>query len=174
MKAAIIADTHDNTKAVVWIIDYLNKNDIKLAFHAGDIINPANIVLFEENFNGELHFVFGNNDGEQGRTLKKIASSKKTFCYFEMMDKEFLGKKIFMNHYSSIGEIVAQAELFDLVIGGHDHDYRFKQYGESLFINPGTTSLADFYVGRRAENDKSFVTIDLDTLKHQRVLVPND
>jgi putative phosphoesterase len=173
MKIAIISDTHDNAQAVTWIIDQLNQQNISTAFHAGDIINPGIIKLFEEAYKGELHFVFGNNDGEMGRALKNIAQSNKTFCYFEAMDKELAGKRIFMNHYSSIVELVAQAEVFDLAIGGHDHNYRTKQYGKTLFINPGTTSLADYYLGRREKSDKSFVILDLQTMEHQRVMIPD-
>lgn len=171
MKIAIISDTHDNTQAVDWIIKYLHQHQITLAFHAGDIINPSNINLFEKTYQGELHFVFGNNDGEQGRTIRNISGSKKTFCYHEAMDKEFSGKRIFMNHYSSIVELVAQSNLFDVAIGGHDHNYRTKQYGKTLFVNPGTTSLADFYLGFRDESDKSFVVVDLETMEHERVMI---
>lgn len=173
MKVAIIADTHDNSQAIIWIIDYLNNHDIKLAFHAGDIINPGNIALFEKNYKGELNFVFGNNDGEQGRILKNINTSKKTFCYFEAMDKEFFGKRIFMNHYSSIGELVAQSGEFDLVIGGHDHDYRTKNYNKTLFVNPGTTSLTDHYTNRKAGKYKSFVVLDFETMETERIFVPD-
>lgn len=172
MQAAIISDTHDNTKAIDWIISYLNDHKIKLAFHAGDIINPGNIGLFEQNYQGELHFVFGNNDGERARIVSSIANSKKTFCYFENMDKEFEGKRIFMNHFSSTVELVAQSGQVDIAIGGHDHEYRVIEYGSCLFINPGTTSLTDFYRGVRPETEKGFVVLDLESMEHQRVMVP--
>lgn len=174
MKIAIISDTHDNAAAVMWIIEQLNQQNITTAFHAGDIINPGIIKLFDEKFKGELHFVFGNNDGEVGRAVKNIASSEKTFCYFEAMDKEFAGKRIFMNHFSSIVELVAQSELFDVAIGGHDHDYRTIQYGKTLFVNPGTTSQTDFFLDRREKSDKSFVILDLETMEHERVMIPHE
>lgn len=174
MKIAIISDTHDNTPAVNWIISYLNKAEITLALHAGDIINPGNILLFESDFNGTLHFVFGNNDGEQARIVHRIAGSKKTFCHFEAMDQEIEGKRVFMNHYSSVVELVAQLQLFDLAVGGHDHEYRTKQYGKTLFVNPGTTSLTDFVRGVRPKEDKSFVVLDLETMQSERVMIPID
>lgn len=174
MKIGIISDTHDNTAAVNWIIGYLNKAGIELALHAGDIINPGNILLFESDFNGTLHFVFGNNDGEQGRILQRIAGSKKTFCHFEAMDEEIAGKRVFMNHYSFIVELVAQSQLFDLAVGGHDHEYRTTQYGKTLFVNPGTTSLTDFIRGIRPKEDKGFVVVDLETMETERIVVPVD
>lgn len=48
MKIAIISDTHDNTPAIVWVIEYLNDQGISTAFHAGDIINPGIIRRFHE------------------------------------------------------------------------------------------------------------------------------
>lgn len=171
MKAAIISDTHDNTPAIAWMINYLHEKNISLAFHAGDIVNPGNIALFEKTFNGELHFVFGNNDGEHGRILRNISQSEKVFCYFEAMDAVFHDRRIFMNHFSEISELVAQNNLFDIVIGGHDHKYRVKKFGKTVFVNPGSTSKTDFILGRSSKDESSFVVIDLVSLETQRIMV---
>lgn len=164
MKVAIISDTHDNMTAVDWIIKYLNENKISVAFHAGDIVNPGNIHNFNDHYVGDLHFVFGNNDGDGARIAAIAANSEKLNCYFEVMELEFENKKIFMNHYSTIAEQVAQNGNFDLVIGGHDHQYRTKQYGKTLFVNPGNTV-------NSANSEKGFVVLDLDTMEHERVLL---
>lgn len=65
MKIAIMSDTHDNTPAIVWMIEYLNEQKIKTALHAGDMINPGILYRFRDHYLGQLHFVFGNNDGEK-------------------------------------------------------------------------------------------------------------
>lgn len=174
MKIAIISDTHDNTPAIVWIIEYLNKNEIHSALHAGDIINPGNIAIFEETYKGELHFVFGNNDGDHGRIMNMVSKSSKLFCYHETMEKEFIDKSFFMNHYSSISELVAKSGEFDFIIGGHDHKYRIIKHGKSTFINPGTTSLTDISRGFLAKDQLSFVIIDLDTNQIERINLPEN
>lgn len=171
MTIALISDTHDNTPALDWIISYLNQHEVSTAFHAGDLISPGNLKLFEKKYNGELHFVFGNNDGERAKLTELAQQSKKITLHRQGMNLTFERKKMFMHHYSSIGELVAQSGEFDLVIGGLDHTFRVREYGNTLFINPGTTTLVDEVLGDRSEKDKSFVILDLKTMEYERIMV---
>lgn len=174
MKIGIISDTHDNTAGLAWAVEYLNQQNCRLAFHAGDIINPGNMHFLKNTFKGELHFVFGNNDGDRARLLKNALSADNFVCHFESMDEVFEGKRIFMHHFSDVAELVAQNDLFDLVIGGHDHQYRTIQYGKTLFVNPGAMSLTDSFLGRADASGKSFVILDLETMEAERVIVPQE
>lgn len=171
MKIGIISDTHDNAPALDWIISYLNQHNISTAFHAGDLISPGNLILFEKKYHGELHFVFGNNDGERAKLAELAQQSKKITLHRQGMNLTFEHKRIFMHHYSSIGELMAQSGEFDLVIGGHDHTFRVKEYGDTLFVNPGSTTLLDAVLGDRSEKDNGFVILDLETMEHVRVMV---
>ncbi len=170
---AIISDTHDNTPAVVWIIEYLNELNISTAFHAGDMIHPGICRRFAEHFNGHLHFVFGNNDGEQARICAMAETSDKLTCHLQEMRLEHAGKKIFMNHYSSISESIAKSGEFAVCVGGHDHTYRVLQHGASTFINPGNTVTKDKWLPAPQDKESSFVILDLDTMQHERVMVPS-
>jgi hypothetical protein len=172
MKIAIISDTHDNTPAIVWIIEYLNEHSIPIAFHAGDMINPGIIRRFHEHYDGHLHFVFGNNDGEKAITMNRVNTYDDVTSHLEEMQLELEGKKIFMHHYSSIGETVAKSQVFDLCIGGHDHQYRVVTHGKSLFVNPGNTVTKDKWLPQEADKESSFVIMDLKTMQHERVMVP--
>ncbi len=172
-KIAILSDTHDNTPAVVWIIEYLNEHKIKTAFHAGDMINPGISRRFAEHFQGHLHFVFGNNDGEQARISALAATNDKLTCHLQEMRLELAGKKVFMNHYSSISELAAKSGEFDLCIGGHDHEYRVISHGKSLFVNPGNAVTKDKWLPSEQDKVSSFVVFDLETMEHERVIVPS-
>lgn len=172
MKIAILSDTHDNTPAIVWIIEYLNEKKIKVALHAGDMINPGVVRRFAEHYDGHLHFVFGNNDGEHTLIERRANAAQNLTCHGNELQLEVEGKKIFMNHYSSIGEPVAKSGDFDIIIGGHDHQYRVIEYGTSLFINPGNTVTKDKWLPQAADKESSFVILDLDSLKHERVMLP--
>lgn len=172
MQIAIISDTHDNTPAVVWIVEYLNQHTIRTALHAGDMISPGICRRFVDHYEGHLHFVFGNNDGEQAIISELAATSDKLSCYQEEMQLELAGKKIFMNHYSSIAELVAQSGEFAVCIGGHDHQYRVVEHGNSLFINPGNTVTKDKWDTYQPNSESSFVVLDLATMQHVRVMVP--
>lgn len=174
MKIAIISDTHDNTPAVVWIIEYLNEHEIPVAFHGGDMINPGVLRRFIEHYQGELHVVFGNNDGEKALITKRANESKNTTCHLDVMIMGLEGKKIFMNHYSDISEPMAKSGEFDLCIGGHDHEYRVIKHGKSLFINPGNTVTKDKWLPQEPDKESSFVILDLATMEPTRVMVPTD
>lgn len=174
MKLAIVSDTHDNSPAVVWIIEYLNQHQITTCLHAGDLINPGIVRRFSQHYQGHFHFVFGNNDGEQSGITKLAESATNTTCHHQEMSKEFEGKKIFMNHYSSISELVAKSQEFDVCIGGHDHQYRIINHGHCLFINPGNTVTKDKWLPQNADKQSSFVVLDLDTMESERILLPQE
>ena len=174
MKIAVISDTHDNTPAIVWIIEYLNKNKIKIAFHAGDMINPSILYRFRDHYHGHLHFVFGNNDGERAMAEKRSNSADNLTCHLLEMRLNLDGKKIFMNHYSSISETVAKSGEFDLCIGGHDHLYRTKTYNNSIFVNPGNTVTKDKWLPHTQDKESSFALIDLKTMITERIMLPKE
>ncbi len=172
MKIAIISDTHDNTPAIVWMIEYLNEQHIPVVLHAGDVINPGILFRFQDHYTGHLHFIFGNNDGEQRLLANRAAESKNITCHGSLMKLELEDRKIFMNHYSEISEEVAKNQEFDVAIGGHDHEYRVIKHGNSLFINPGNTVTKDKWLPQEADKESSFVVLDLKTLKTERMMVP--
>lgn len=172
MKIGIISDTHDNTPAVSWIIDYLNGHGITTALHAGDLISPGIITRFEDYYDGHLHFVFGNNDGEIMMITHIAANSDKLTCHNREMSLEIEGKRIFMNHYSTFAQAQAKAGGYDVCVGGHDHQYRITPFEPTLFINSGNTVTHDKWMGESdRDTPNSFVVLDLESLETQQVIV---
>lgn len=176
MKIAIVSDTHDNTPAIVWIIEYLNEHKIPVALHAGDMINPGVTRRFAEHYQGDFHYVFGNNDGERTIGIERAQkySWSNVYCHKESMELEIEGKKIFMNHFSSISENVAKSGKFDVCIGGHDHLYRVNYFGKTLFINPGNIVTKDKWLPQEPDKESSFVLLDLSTMKYERIMLPEE
>lgn len=174
MKIAIISDTHDNTPAIVWIIEYLNQNNIEIALHAGDMINPGILYRFRDHYEGHLHFIFGNNDGEQTLAERRSNDADNLTCHNNEMQMKFEGKKIFMNHYSTISEPVAKSGDFDVAIGGHDHLFRVEKFDNCLFINPGNTVTKDKWLPQEPDKESSFVILDLETMEHERIMLPEE
>jgi len=172
MNIAIISDTHDNSPAIVWIIEYLNEHKVPVALHGGDMINPGILFRFRDHYEGHLHFVFGNNDGEMALAERRANSAANLTCHLQEMRLELEGRKIFMNHYSSISESVAKGQEFDLCIGGHDHQYRSVIHGKSLFLNPGNTVTKDKWLPQEPDKESSFVLLNLTTMEHERIMVP--
>lgn len=172
MKIGIMSDTHDNTPVIDWIIEYMNQNNIKFAFHAGDMINPGILFRFRDHYQGHLHFVFGNNDGEKAYAQERANAADNLTCHKEVMEIDLHDKKIFMNHFSSVGERVAKSGDFDLCIGGHDHAYRVVKYDRGLFINPGNTVTKDKWLPQEADKESSFVIFNFETMEPERIEIP--
>ena len=62
MKIAILSDIHDN----IWQLEVLLA-DLKAdaLLFCGDFCAPFTLAQLAEGFNGPIHVVFGNNDGDQ-------------------------------------------------------------------------------------------------------------
>lgn len=86
MKIALLSDTHDNTPAIVWIIEHLNAKGISTALHAGDMINPGILFRFRDHYEGHLHFIFGNNDGEHALAERRANAAKISLAIYGKCD----------------------------------------------------------------------------------------
>lgn len=124
MKFAIVSDTHDNLKNFNKVIDFLNKENIKIMLHCGDICNQETIDEAVKNFTGEIKFVRGNGDYD----LQDVP---------EEMEVELGGKKIFFNHYPDIAKTKAESKKYDLVFYGHTHRPWEETIGTCRLVNPG-------------------------------------
>ncbi len=164
MKIALISDTHDNFFLFEKVLKQLNERKISLLLHAGDLVSPPILRLVNSVFEGKMHFVFGNNEGEK-LTLAKISlESEKLECHNQEAELEIDGRKIYMIHYSSIGEKIARLQEYDLVVSGHDHKHRVLSFGKTTFINPGNLT-AD------KKGEKTYVVLDLEGFGVEKVVV---
>lgn len=124
MKIAIVSDTHDNLANFGKVIDYLNKENITLMLHCGDICSQETINETEKKFKGEVKWVRGNGDFELGQVP-------------ESFEITLGGKKIFFNHYPDIAKTAAGSGKYDIVFYGHTHRPWEEMVGKCRLVNPG-------------------------------------
>lgn len=124
MRIAIVSDTHDNMANFNKVIDFLNKENITVMLHCGDICNQSTIDEAKKNFKGEITFVRGNGDYELEDVL-------------ESMDVELGGKKIAFVHYPDKAMALAESGQYDLVFYGHTHKPWEEKIGNCRLVNPG-------------------------------------
>ena len=124
MKIAIVSDTHDNLANFNKIINWLNKEKIKIILHCGDICNQETIDEAVKNFKGEIKFVRGNGDFD----LNDIP---------EKMEIELGNKKIGFVHYPKIAKEMADSGKYDLVFYGHTHKPWEEKVDNCRLVNPG-------------------------------------
>lgn len=129
----IIADSHDNRRAIAKAVALFNQREVGMVFHAGDFIAPFTADDFSR-LKCKMMMVFGNNDGEKiglYHTFSKIGTigtgPKK--C-------EYHGKRFVLMHEPNCIDELSTSQQIDVIIYGHTHEIDIRK-GDTLIINPG-------------------------------------
>jgi len=135
MKIAILSDIHDN----IWkLADVLNQlKDAEELIFCGDFCAPFTLAEIAKGFDGPVHVVFGNNDGDKLLLSRVAAQTDNVTLYGEYALLEIDGKKIAVTHYPELAQSLARSGLYDLVCYGHDHRRNVERVGDTLLVNPG-------------------------------------
>lgn len=128
----VISDSHDNIDALSNAVEVANNRGVQHLFHCGDIIAPFSAKILKK-FNGNLHIVYGNNDGEKFG-LKKILGEAITSTPNAL---KIDGYNILMMH-----EPFGFNDLkgYDYVFYGHTHELDIEHRKDMIIINPGDSS----------------------------------
>jgi len=136
MKIAIISDTHGNVANFKKAAKWLNKKNISLILHCGDIGSPESLQESLEDFTGEFLAVLGNMDKDFKIDIEKYQSSKAKI-FAEILETEAGGKKIAVAHKPELARELAETKEYDLVFYGHTHKPWKEKIGNCFLINPG-------------------------------------
>jgi hypothetical protein len=142
MRVAIFSDSHDQIKHLEAALTAANAVGAEVLLHCGDLCAPFMLDRMGRNFNGPVHVVFGNNDGD-GRLLQTIASKYPHVTLHGIYGEiEIAGRTVAMIHYPEPARRIAQSGHFDLVVYGHNHlkavERITKESGTlGIFANPG-------------------------------------
>jgi hypothetical protein len=123
MKFAIISDTHDNMSNFKKAISWIQKENIQLILHCGDVTSIETLNNAKKLFGERIEFVKGNGDFDLDLPEKKEIK----------IDK----KKIAFTHFPQIAKKLAESGKFDLVFYGHTHKPWQEKIGDCRMINPG-------------------------------------
>ena len=137
MKIAIVSDSHDNLPNIQKFLDWVNKNNIEMIIHCGDVAAGAVLKEFGPKFKGPIHFIYGNVADREHLKLKS-KPFKHITCHDDQGEIEVDGKQIAFNHYPWNAKKLAKTKKYDLIFYGHDHKPWDKQIGNTRLLNPGT------------------------------------
>lgn len=148
MKIAIISDSHDNVPNINKALGFINRENIRILIHCGDIAAPSMLSdVIEPNFKGKIHMVFGNVGDPD--LLQEIAKKyKRVKIHGQRGEIDIDGKKIAFCHFPDEAKELAKTGVFDIVFYGHTHKpwmETIKQYSNITkeqkninLVNPGT------------------------------------
>ncbi len=137
MKIGIISDTHDHVEMIKKAIGILNKENIQVAYHLGDICSPFVLPLFKE-LKCKIKGVFGNNDAD---IFKLVNRAPENFSFHDrFFVDEVNGKKICLFHGDpeELAINLFESGKYDLLLRGHNHVAEIKRNEKTLMINPGS------------------------------------
>ena len=137
MRIAILSDIHDNIWALEKVLAGVNAAGAAALIFCGDFCAPFSLTLLAERFRGPIHAVAGNNDGDMLLLARNAAKAGNVTLHGPYAELVLDGRRIFVHHYSAIGEAVAAAGLYDLVCCGHNHQAEIRRLGATVLVNPG-------------------------------------
>jgi putative phosphoesterase len=134
MKIAIVSDIHDN----IWKLETLLAGlEADALLFCGDFCAPFTLAQIAEGFEGPIHAVFGNNDGDQLLLARVASKHPRVSLHGDFAELAFDGRRVAVTHYPQIGEALAQGNTYDLVCHGHSHERIVEVIGDTLRVNPG-------------------------------------
>lgn len=137
MKIAILSDSHDN----IWNLDKAltaaGEAGCGALLHCGDLVAPFVVAQMAQAFDGPIHCVEGNNDGDGRLQLEVAAGFSQVSLHGPYAELALGGRKVALIHYPEPARRIAQCGLFDLVCCGHDHRAREERIGDCFLVNPG-------------------------------------
>lgn len=136
MKIAVMSDSHDRWDYLEKAIDLAEKEGCTNLLFAGDLVAPPGIAVLNE-FNGEVKFVWGNNEGEKMGMTRKFDASEKIELCGDVFEGKIGGAIIYMNHYPRNAENAFKSGDYDMCICGHTHEYRVENNKKCVLLNPG-------------------------------------
>ncbi len=149
MKVGIISDTHDRLDNLKKAIEIFYKEKVGLIIHCGDWISPFTLEYFDficQGFRVPVKSVFGNNEGDIKRIIKRNANLKNPIQFpKEEAFKIEIGQKksvVYHGHDLVILQSLIDSQVYDVVFTGHTHKARNKKIKKTLVLNPGTISFA--------------------------------
>lgn len=135
MRIAVCSDIHDNIWKLEAALPGMNRANA-LVF-CGDFCAPFTLTQLARGFEGPVHAVFGNNDGDQWLLLKMAEEAGNITLHGQLAELDLGGLSIAVSHYPEIARGLASSGLYDIVCYGHDHTLNEERIGDTLLLNPG-------------------------------------
>jgi putative phosphoesterase len=156
MRIGLISDTHDRLPTLRWALDRFSQLGIETLIHPGDVVAPFTAKVLAE-FPGNLHIIYGNNDGERAGlkgVLPKIRGGP--------LRLELASKRILVHHALDWcrPEDVTWAEM---IITGHTHRVAIESRDGKLFVNPG--ECCGWLTGRATVATLDLMTAEVDLIE---------
>jgi len=142
MRIGVVSDTHGHLAYTRRAVEALGRYELETVLHCGDVGSAEIVPLFDR---WMTHFVFGNVDYYDERTLSKAIEAAGQTCHGHIGSLELDGLRIALIHSDNqqlFRETIA-GQQWDLVCYGHTHVAEHHLEGRTLVLNPGAVFRAN-------------------------------
>ncbi len=130
MLIGVLSDTHDRLPMIDAALALFTRRGVEAMIHAGDFVAPFAVRPLLA-FNGPIHAIFGNNDGEKTGLRNLLPQLVDGPLHVELG-----GRSILVHHFVDWCD-PADVERAEIVITGHSHEVVNRVERGKLFLNPG-------------------------------------
>ena len=135
MRIGVMSDIHDNIWALSDALGHLR--DCQVLLCLGDLCSPFTISAIAEGFQGPVHVVWGNNDGDKLLITRNADKAGNVTLHGDVALIELGGRPVAMTHYHEVAKAFVGGQAHDLVCYGHNHRLRIERVGRAVLLNPG-------------------------------------
>ncbi|MDX1568317.1 MAG: metallophosphoesterase [Longimicrobiales bacterium] len=141
MQVGVLSDIHDHLENLERALELFSKEGVDTLCFCGDFCSPIPARVLG-GYDGVVHCVFGNGDGDRFRMLQAEESGEAGALrlHGEHAELEIGGRRVALTHFPLYGQALARTGDYDAVFSGHTHEAgeeRFPDAGECLWVNPG-------------------------------------
>jgi len=138
MLIGVFSDVHDNIGNLQRALEIFNKHGVSALIFCGDFCSPIPVRVMGAGFDGDIHVVFGNNDGDRFQ-MSAVAQNQfpNLKLHGEYAALELGGAKIAVTHYPFYAQALASTGDYQAVFSGHSHEHSEEHIGDCLWLSPG-------------------------------------
>jgi len=151
-----MSDTHDNLPMIRKAIHQLNRAEVSIVLHSGDITSPFTPKMFSE-LRAPMVVTFGNNDAEREVLRRRFSEVGKEVRGI-FAEVEAGTSRIALTHgdESDLLNSLIRSQFYQLIICGHSHQAKRYVSGATVIVNPG--EVCGYLTG-----ESTVATIDTET-----------
>jgi uncharacterized protein len=137
MLIAIASDSHDHDKQIEKLHDELRNHKVKELIHLGDMIAPTSFRQLIQGFDGDIHAILGNNDGDIEKLYKTASEYDNVQLYGIFGETTIDGIHLAFTHKPTTSHALARSGMYDVVLHGHTHIQHTEIIENCMIVNPG-------------------------------------
>lgn len=138
MLIGVFSDVHDNLDNLRQALAIFIECGVETLIFCGDFCSPIPSRVMGGEFEGDIHVVFGNGDGDRF-AISNVAKTQfpNLKLHGEHAELEFEGVKVAVTHYPFYAKALARTGDYQAVFSGHTHIQHEERFGNCLWLNPG-------------------------------------